>query len=186
MSKFLDKTGLDKLIDLVKAKFTEVKSTTDSLGGRLDTVEGHEGDYLPKAGGTMSGNITMDGNTVTGLKDAVDDTDAVTKKQLDAVAATAGDADSKVDELTSKLDEKLSLTGGTMSGEINMGNNQISGLANATGLTDAVNKAQLDAVNDVASKALTAAEAASGEVEAITNIGDTEIRAIWANTPAAE
>ena len=186
MSKFLDKTGLDKLIDLVKAKFTEVKTTTDSLSGRLDTVEGHEDDYLPKAGGTMTGDITMSGNTVTGLKDGVEDTDAVTKKQLDAVEATAGDADTKVDELTGKLDEKLSLTGGTMSGKINMGNNQIGNLANGTATTDAVNKGQLDAVNDTATKALTAAEAASGEVEAITNIGDTEIRQIWADTPAAE
>lgn len=35
---------------------------------------------LPKAGGAMAGNITMDGNRVTGLGDPVNDGDAVNKK----------------------------------------------------------------------------------------------------------
>jgi hypothetical protein len=44
----------------------------------------------------------------------------------------------------------LPLTGGTMSGSIAMGANQITGLANGTASTDAVNKSQIDALRFVA------------------------------------
>lgn len=39
---------------------------------------------LSLAGGTMSGNLAMGGNKITGLADGTNDGDAVTKKQLDA------------------------------------------------------------------------------------------------------
>lgn len=41
------------------------------------------GNYLPLSGGTMTGNIVMGSNSVTGLGTPINDTDAVTKRYLD-------------------------------------------------------------------------------------------------------
>jgi hypothetical protein len=47
-------------------------------------------DYLPKSGGTMSGDINMGGNKVSGLATPVADADAVTKEYVDGLAAPQG------------------------------------------------------------------------------------------------
>jgi CBS domain-containing protein len=76
-------------------------------------LKANAADVLPLAGGTMSGDIDMDGNVVTGLPSAaVGASDATSKAYVDAQDAL-----------------KLSLTGGTMSGDIAMGNNDITGAA---------------------------------------------------------
>jgi hypothetical protein len=53
------------------------------------------------------------------------------------------------DDTDTKLSAKLNLSGGTMSGAIAMGSNQITGLAAGTLSGDAVNKGQLDAVSSL-------------------------------------
>lgn len=47
--------------------------------------------------------------------------------------------------IQTQLNNKLDLAGGTMTGNIAMGNNKITGLANGTNANDAINKGQLDA-----------------------------------------
>jgi hypothetical protein len=49
--------------------------------------------------------------------------------------------------LQSNIDTKVAKSGDTMSGVLNMGSNKITGLANGTEASDAVTKAQLDAVS---------------------------------------
>lgn len=58
----------------------------------------------------------------------------------------------------------LPLTGGTMSGAIAMGANQITGLANGTASTDAVNKSQIDALTLVATVYIDGISATSNHV----------------------
>jgi hypothetical protein len=69
------------------------------------------------AGGTMSGNIAMASNKVTGLAAATTNGDALRYEQV--------------------IGLYLLLTGGTMSGAIAMGANKITGLANGTASGDA-------------------------------------------------
>lgn len=54
---------------------------------------------LDLAGGTMSGDIAMGGNTISGLADAVNAQDAVTKAQLDAVSAATSLSNFSTDDL---------------------------------------------------------------------------------------
>ena len=64
-----------------------------------------------------------------------------------AAADTALDTAYKAADTTlqNNIDLKLPLAGGTMSGDIAMGSNKVTGLANGTANTDAINKGQLDA-----------------------------------------
>ena len=78
-----------------------------------------------KSGSTMTGNLAMGTNKVTGLGTPTSSTDAATKAYADTM---------------------LPLAGGTMSGVIAMGSNKITGLADATNLTDAVN---LNTINNL-------------------------------------
>lgn len=57
-----------------------VQQTT--VEGALGALNTQGGDALQKSGGTMSGNIAMGGNKVTGLTNGVNDADAVTVQQL--------------------------------------------------------------------------------------------------------
>ena len=47
------------------------------------------GDYLAIAGGTMEGNLDMDGNTITGLAEPIHESDAANKAYVDSVAVGA-------------------------------------------------------------------------------------------------
>lgn len=127
---------------------------------------------LPLVGGTMLGPIDMDGNAITGLPAGSSGSDAATMTQLNAVDATASSALSTantaaadivtlqsdvstlqtemttaqgdITTLTTAVNARLPLAGGTMAGNIAMGSNSITGLANGAASGDAVNKSQLD------------------------------------------
>lgn len=61
-------------------------------------------------------------------------------------ADNTSDSDKPISTATqTALNDKLSLSGGTMTGSISMGTNKITNVANATNDNDAVNKSQLDA-----------------------------------------
>ena len=109
--------------------------------GYVDSVDTLK---LNKAGDTMSGNLAMGSNKVTGLDTPTDNDDAATKGYVDAsiadildgapaaldtlneLAAAINDDDDFAATITTALAGKLSLTGGTMTGDIAMGSNEIT------------------------------------------------------------
>lgn len=86
---------------------------------------------LNKAGDTMGGNLNMSGNTVTGLKDPVSDTDAVSLKYFN-------------ENKSDVSGQYLPTAGGSMGGNINMTGNKITNLGGAIADTDAVSKQYVD------------------------------------------
>lgn len=67
-------------------------------------VDDKAGNYLPLAGGTMTGSINAGENTVTNLKEPENGTDATTKKYVDGEIAKA--ANDKIDAVYNSLVKK--------------------------------------------------------------------------------
>lgn len=86
---------------------------------------------VSKSGDTMSGNLDMQQNTVTNVKDPVSDTDVVT---LGYFNANKGDTSGKY----------LPTAGGTMGGNIDMTGNKIVNVPNPSADTDVSNKQYVD------------------------------------------
>ena len=91
------------------------------------TLDSAVGDYLPLAGGVMTGEINMGTDKIINVVDPTSNQDAATKKFVD-------DADAL----------KLDLAGGTMSGAIEMGANKVTGVDTPTASGDATNKLYVD------------------------------------------
>lgn len=66
-----------------------VDNTSDANKPVSNATQAALDDKLDLAGGTMSGDIAMGGNSVTGLADPTNDGDAATKKYVDAIATGA-------------------------------------------------------------------------------------------------
>lgn len=107
---YLEKSGgtMTGAIDMGNHEITGVKEPgndtdaatkkyVDARIANLDIPEPDLTDYLPLAGGTMTGNIDAGGNTVTGVKLPVNGTDVVTKEYFDrytlAEASFIGDSE---------------------------------------------------------------------------------------------
>ena len=133
------------------------------------------GNYLPLSGGTITGNISMSSNQIKMVaapsargdaanKGYVDDEINKERAYANGISTKADQAIAAANVAQNSADTKLDLTGGTMTGAIDMGSNKISGLATPTANTDAANKTYVDtAVSGVsgdASTALTTAQAA--------------------------
>lgn len=116
-----------KPLDMFSQKITSLANGTSSTDaatyGQLTTGLGN---YLPLAGGTMSGQINMGSQQINSLANGTVSSDAATYGQL-----------------TTGLSNYLPLAGGTMSGSISMGSQQITNLADGTLATDAATVGQL-------------------------------------------
>lgn len=100
------------------------KKYVDDAFGELETeIANTAAANLPLKGGTMSGDIDLDGHLLLNIG----------TPQADGDAATKGYVDNKTTGL-------LSLSGGTMSGNLNMNNNRVTGLSNPVDNGDAVSK----------------------------------------------
>jgi hypothetical protein len=126
---------------------------------------------LSKSGDSMTGNIGMNLNKVTGLGAPTNNEDAVTKLYVDNALALKFDkaggsmtgalamSNSKItglgnptnaEDATNKnyvdtgLGLKVSTSGGTMTGILNMGVNKITNLSSPTNVADATNKNYVD------------------------------------------
>ena len=78
--------------------------TKDSHAATKKYVDGKAGNYLPLAGGTMTGSINAGENTVTNLKEPKEGTDAATKKYVDNAAIQG--ANDKIDAVYNSLVKK--------------------------------------------------------------------------------
>lgn len=95
--------------------------------------------FLSTNGGTMAGDIDMDGRKITGLVDPVADGDAARKRYVDTeISTAAGNAE------TNAKDASLPRAGGTMTGDISMGGNTVKGLKAPAAGTDAATKDYVD------------------------------------------
>ena len=161
-----DTTKLDKAGDTMSGNLAMGSNKITGLANgtaNADAVNfGQLDERLPKAGGTMSGAIAMGSNKITGLANGENDGDAVNKGQLDAVedaipaasnavgtaagTAAAGTSNdyARADHVHPHDADKLDVAGGTMSGNIAMGNNKVTGLAAPTADGDAANKKYVD------------------------------------------
>lgn len=106
------------------SEINRVSGVTSPIQDQLDTLTAALANYLLLAGGTMSGNIAMGNNKVTGLAAASGNGEALRYEQVVGLY--------------------LLLTGGTMSGNIAMGGNKVTGLAEATAPGEAVRYEQLN------------------------------------------
>jgi hypothetical protein len=130
--------------------------------GVLTTTTNTANAALPKAGGTMSGEIAMGTSKITGAGDPTANQDVATKAYVDTevagvvdsapaalntlneLAAALGDDANFSTTVTNSIAAKLPLAGGTMSGDIAMGSNKITGVTDPTSAQDAATKAYVD------------------------------------------
>ena len=159
---------------------TQVANLVDSAPGTLDTLNelaaalGDDPNFsttitasiatkLPLAGGTMTGAIAMGTNKITGLGDPTANQDAATKNYVDTNA--------------------LLLSGGTMTGDINMGGStQLTNLPSPTLGGQAANKTYVDSILGSATAASASAAAAASSA---TNAATSETNAANSATAAA-
>ena len=113
-------------------------SSTLAVNGALTATGGVIGNVTAATGTSTFNDVVIAGAldmtagssaTITGLNNPTNPSDAANKAYVDAQDAL-----------------KLSLTGGTMSGVIAMGNNKVTGLATPTADADAATKAYVDSV----------------------------------------
>lgn len=95
--------------------------------------------FLSTDGGTMAGDIDMDGRKITGLVDPVADGDAARKRYVDTEISTAAE-----NAETHAKNASLPRAGGTMTGDISMGGNAVKGLKAPAAGTDAATKGYVD------------------------------------------
>ena len=119
-------------VDPTKSSHLARKKYVDDKVARSGGGEGTlGGNFLPKTGGTMSGNIIMDNNKITTNANPTGDKDLTRKKYVD-------DQDAR----------RLSITGGIMSGNIIMGNNRITTTADPKSDKDLSRKKYVDDQDD--------------------------------------
>ncbi|WP_420581931.1 hypothetical protein [Reichenbachiella sp.] len=113
----------DETIDLSASLFNKLDISnfvSSAVSGKVN-----------KSGDSMTGNLAMGSNKVTGLANGSSSGDAVNKGQMDS-----GDS------------ARVAKSGDSMTGNLAMGSNKVTGLANGSSSSDAVNKGQLDTVDN--------------------------------------
>ena len=117
-----------------------------SFNGRTGAVVPQAGDYTAEqvgavslSGGTMTGNLILNGNPTNNLQ-------AATKQYVDVLGDTVNDILDGTEALPYLPDN-----GGTLTGALNMGNNKITMGATPTETTDVTNKGYVDGVVKVVS-----------------------------------
>ena len=135
-------TEVSGLVDSAPAALNTLNELAAALGDDASfstTITNSIAAKLPLAGGTMTGDIDANSNTVSGLK-----APATTKTYVDTADAL-----------------KLNLSGGTLSGNLAMGSNKVTGLDTPTATGDATTKGYVDGILGSATAAATSASAAS-------------------------
>ena len=123
-----DNGGKIGISDITTTELNYLDNVTSNIQTQLNNK-------LSLSGGTMTGDINLGTHKITNLGTPTSNTDAATKSYVDtAVANVSGGVSGAY----------LPLTGGTMSGEISMGNNKITNISTPTQNTDAVNKQYVD------------------------------------------
>lgn len=130
-------TSIQLTISSIETALNNVKISIENLRTEINGIK--DGSivlpYLPIKGGTMQGAINMGGFSISNLPTPSANADAATKKYVDD-AISGG--------ITPPTGDYLPLSGGQMSGNIDMDSNRITSLGAPTAGTDAVNKDYVD------------------------------------------
>ena len=103
---------------------------------------------LALAGGTMTGLVTLSGDPTANLH-------AATKQYVDSEnTSQSSTLNASITSLTTTVGTKLPLAGGTLTGEIAMGANKITGVADPTAAQDAATKNYVDSNSFTTGKAI--------------------------------
>lgn len=135
IQKLGDTPGTDNNLDWkqLQAKFDEagnlVKAYLNSIVPLLNAAFRNEGAVI--TGGTVIGDLDVNGNRLFGIATPTADSDAASKKYVDSAVEVAKDA-------------SLPKAGGTMTGDISMGGNTVKWLKAPTSGTDAATKDYVD------------------------------------------
>ena len=104
-------------------------------------TKGYADGKLALTGGRMTGTINMGTNEITNLATPTGNSNAATKKYADDInTAVRTKITQEKTALQNLIAAKLSLSGGTMSGAINMGDQKITNLKTPTNKNDAATK----------------------------------------------
>lgn len=141
-------TALENKIDAVK---NELNISINDIQNIVNGITGGQTEmpYLKLTGGTLTGPLTIAGeNTVTLGRGPTEDMEAATKKYVDDAIATGGGGstggdvskeyvDQQVSSLQTQLENKVSKSGDTMTGALNMNGQKLSNavLSSNTGTT---------------------------------------------------
>ena len=130
--------------------------TTLSVGTTLDMTNGLINNVATPSASTdaaTKGYVDTEINNLIGGAPGTLDT-------LNEIAAAINDDDNVYTTLTTSIAAKLPLAGGTMSGNITMGGNTVTGLGTPTNASDAVTKTYVDTTFGSTASAATSAAAA--------------------------
>lgn len=161
-------TEVSALVDSAPSTLNTLNELAAALGDDASfstTVTNSIAAKLPLAGGTMTGDINLDSNSLTNLAAPSNNNDAARKAYVDTSDAL-----------------KLNLSGGTLSGNIAMGDNKITGLAAPTADGDAARKKYVD---DIAGSGTAAATSASQAATSATNAANSATASANSATAAA-
>jgi len=140
---------------------------------------------------TVTSVIDMTNDKITNLATPTNSTDAATKGYVDTtvsnlvdsapgtldtlneLAAALGDDPNFATTVANSIATKLSLSGGTMTGDIAMGSNKITGLGTPTSGNDATNKTYVDGILGSATSAAASAAAAAASATSAANSYDS-------------
>ena len=140
---------LKELFNVVKSKqrnLNELKTHYDSL---VSFEEVKENFLSRQEEFPMETQLNMNHNSITNLKDPTFGGEAATKKYVDATSSTI------VSSTAASIATKLGLSGGKMTGSIDMNKNKIINLPEPTEINDAVNMEFLDSKIDDLNKKIT-------------------------------
>ena len=140
---------LKELFNVVKSKqrsLNELKTHYDSL---VSFEEVNENFLSRQEEFPMETQLNMNHNSITNLKDPVFGGEAATKTYVDATSSTI------VSSTATSIATKLDLSGGKMTGSIDMNQNKIINLPEPTEENDAVNMEFLDSKIDDLNKKIT-------------------------------
>ena len=130
-------------------EYTALETALDEVQSVIDGLPSK----VAKAGDTMSGNLNMDGNKITGLGTPTENSDAATKEYVDtntpSITIDSALSDTSENPVQNKvvkaaIDGKLSLSGGVMTGVLNMSGKGINNVASPYGNNSAANKKYVD------------------------------------------
>ena len=123
----------------------QIINLKDPTLGKEPATKDYADEKLSKAGGRMTGVINMGNNEITNLATPTGNSNAATKKYADDLdTAVRAKITQEKTALQNLIRQKLALTGGTMSGDLNMGDQKITNLAAPTDQTDAATKSYVD------------------------------------------